>query len=85
VARGRVELGEVAAAVLAIGLGLARFRGRRRGMFRALAGLMIGLIVVGLPARWLHSALGAADPRHHHRPGRPAGVRGDPAAAGRRA
>ena len=35
---------------------LARFRGRRRGMFRALAGLAIGLVVVGLPARWLQIA-----------------------------
>jgi len=49
--------GGIAAAVIsAIGLVLARLRGRRRGMFRALAGLVIGLVVVGLPARWLQVA-----------------------------
>ena len=49
--------GGIAAAVIsAAGLVLARFRGRRRGMFRALAGLVIGLIVVGIPARWLQTA-----------------------------
>jgi uncharacterized protein (DUF1499 family) len=49
--------GAVAGAVVsALGLGLAGFRGRRRGMFRALAGLAIGLVAVGLPATWLHTA-----------------------------
>jgi uncharacterized protein (DUF1499 family) len=56
VLRYAVYGGIAAAAVSATGLVLARFRGRRRGMFRALAGLAIGLIVVGLPARWLHTA-----------------------------
>ena len=45
-----------AAAISAVGLALAGFRGRRRGMFRALAGIAIGLIAVGLPASWLHTA-----------------------------
>ena len=35
---------------------LACWRGRRRGLFRALAGLAIGLVAVGLPARWLQTA-----------------------------
>jgi uncharacterized protein (DUF1499 family) len=49
--------GGIAGAVIsAVGLVLAGFRGRRRGMFRALAGLAIGLIVVGVPARWLQVA-----------------------------
>lgn len=49
--------GGIAGAVIsAVGLVLAGFRGRRRGMFRALAGLAIGLIVVGLPAYWLQVA-----------------------------
>jgi uncharacterized protein (DUF1499 family) len=49
--------GGIAGAVIsATGLVLARYRGRRRGMFRALAGLAIGLIVVGVPARWLYVA-----------------------------
>jgi len=48
--------GIAAVAVSALGLVLARFRGRRRGMFRALVGLAIGLVVVGLPARWLQTA-----------------------------
>jgi uncharacterized protein (DUF1499 family) len=48
--------GIAGAAISAIGLVLARFRGRRRGMFRALAGLAIGLVVVGVPARWLQIA-----------------------------
>jgi uncharacterized protein (DUF1499 family) len=48
--------GIAAAAVSALGLVLARFRGRRRGMFRALAGMAIGLVVVGLPAFWLQTA-----------------------------
>ena len=54
--RYAVYAGLAAAALSVLGLVLARFRGRRRGMFRALAGLAIGLIVVGLPARWLHTA-----------------------------
>jgi uncharacterized protein (DUF1499 family) len=49
--------GGIAGAVIsAVGLVLARYRGRRRGMFRALAGLALGLIVVGLPAYWLQVA-----------------------------
>jgi uncharacterized protein (DUF1499 family) len=48
--------GIAGAALSALGLVLAGFRGRRRGMFRALAGLAIGLVVVGLPAFWLQTA-----------------------------
>jgi uncharacterized protein (DUF1499 family) len=48
--------GIAAAVVSAVGLVLARPRGRRRGMFRALAGLVIGLIVVGVPWSYARSA-----------------------------
>jgi uncharacterized protein (DUF1499 family) len=56
--------GGIAAAVVStVGLVLARPRGRRRGMFRALAGLVIGLIVVGVPWSYARSAR-AAPPIH---------------------
>ena len=55
--------GIAAAVVSAIGLVLARPRGRRRGMFRALAGLVIGLIAVGVPWSYARSAR-AAPPIH---------------------
>jgi uncharacterized protein (DUF1499 family) len=45
-----------AVAVAAAALILAPWRGQRRGMFRALAGLIIGLITVGVPAYYLHVA-----------------------------
>jgi uncharacterized protein (DUF1499 family) len=45
-----------AVAVSAVALILAPLRGQRRGMFRALAGLIIGLITVGIPAYYLHVA-----------------------------
>jgi uncharacterized protein (DUF1499 family) len=45
-----------AVAVSAAALILAPWRGQRRGMFRALAGLIIGLITVGIPAYYLHVA-----------------------------
>jgi uncharacterized protein (DUF1499 family) len=48
--------GIAAAAVAAAALILAPVRGQRRGMFRALAGLAIGLITVGVPAYYLHTA-----------------------------
>ena len=48
--------GIAAAAVSAAALILAPLRGQRRGMFRALAGLVIGLITVGVPAYYLHTA-----------------------------
>ena len=48
--------GIAAAAVSAAALILAPLRGQRRGMFRALAGLIIGLTAVGLPAYHLHTA-----------------------------
>jgi uncharacterized protein (DUF1499 family) len=48
--------GIAAAAVSAAALILAPLRGQRRGMFRALAGLVIGLIAVGVPAYYLHTA-----------------------------
>ena len=51
--------GGLAAAVLsAAALILAPLRGQRRGMFRALAGLIIGLIAVGVPAYYLQKARG---------------------------
>ncbi len=46
----------VAVAVSALALILAPWRGQRRGMFRALAGLVIGLVTVGIPAYYLHVA-----------------------------
>ena len=48
--------GIAAAAVSAVALILAPLRGERRGMFRALAGLTIGLITVGVPAYYLYTA-----------------------------
>jgi uncharacterized protein (DUF1499 family) len=48
--------GIAAAAVSATALILAPWRGQRRGMFRALAGLAIGLITVGVPAYYLYTA-----------------------------
>jgi uncharacterized protein (DUF1499 family) len=45
-----------AVGVSAVALILAPWRGQRRGMFRALAGLIIGLITVGIPAYYLHVA-----------------------------
>jgi uncharacterized protein (DUF1499 family) len=48
--------GIAAAAVSIAALILAPWRGQRRGMFRALAGLIIGLITVGVPAYYLQTA-----------------------------
>ena len=48
--------GIAAAAVSAAALILAPLRGQRRGMFRALAGLVLGLVTVGVPAYYLHTA-----------------------------
>ena len=49
--------GGIAAAVIsAAALILAPLRGHRRGMLRALAGLVIGLITVGVPAHYLQAA-----------------------------
>ena len=48
--------GTAAALVSATALILAPLRGQRRGMFRALAGLVIGLITVGVPAYYLYTA-----------------------------
>jgi hypothetical protein len=49
--------GGIAAAVLsAAGLVLAPLRAQRRGMFRALLGLIIGLVVVGVPLSYLQTA-----------------------------
>ena len=48
--------GIVAAAVAAAALVLAPLRGQRRGMFRALAGLAIGLVAVGVPWSYLRTA-----------------------------
>jgi uncharacterized protein (DUF1499 family) len=48
--------GIAAAAVSAAAIILAPLRGQRRGMFRALAGLAIGLITVGVPAYYLYTA-----------------------------
>jgi uncharacterized protein (DUF1499 family) len=48
--------GIAAAAVSAAALILAPLRGQRRGMFRALAGLVVGLITVGVPAYYLYTA-----------------------------
>jgi uncharacterized protein (DUF1499 family) len=48
--------GIAAAVVSAAALVLAPLRARRRGMLRALAGLVIGLITVGVPAWFLQTA-----------------------------
>ena len=48
--------GIAAAAVSTAALILAPWRGQRRGMFRALGGLIIGLMTVGVPAYYLQTA-----------------------------
>jgi uncharacterized protein (DUF1499 family) len=48
--------GIVAAVLSAVALILAPLRGHRRGMLRALAGFVIGLITVGVPAWYLQTA-----------------------------
>jgi uncharacterized protein (DUF1499 family) len=48
--------GIAAALVSAAALILAPMRGQRRGMFRALAGLIVGLITVGVPSYYLYAA-----------------------------
>jgi uncharacterized protein (DUF1499 family) len=48
--------GIAAAVVSAAALILAPLRGHRRGMLRALAGLVVGLIAVGVPAWYLQKA-----------------------------
>jgi uncharacterized protein (DUF1499 family) len=49
--------GGIAAALLsAVGLVIAPLRAQRRGMFRALAGLIVGLVVVGVPLSYLQTA-----------------------------
>jgi uncharacterized protein (DUF1499 family) len=49
--------GGIAAAVLsAAGLIIAPLRAQRRGMFRALAGLIVGVVVAGVPLSYLHTA-----------------------------
>ena len=49
--------GGIAAAVIsAAGLVIAPLRAQRRGMFRALAGLIIGLAVAGVPLSYLQTA-----------------------------
>jgi uncharacterized protein (DUF1499 family) len=48
--------GVAAAALSAVALILAPLRAQRRGMLRALAGLVIGLIAVGVPAYYLQKA-----------------------------
>jgi uncharacterized protein (DUF1499 family) len=56
VLRWAVYGGIAAAVVSAAGLTLARRRAQRRGMFRAIAGLAIGLVVAGVPLSYLHTA-----------------------------
>ena len=49
--------GGIAAAVIsAAGLVIAPLRAQRRGMFRALAGLVVGLFVAGVPLSYLQTA-----------------------------
>jgi uncharacterized protein (DUF1499 family) len=49
--------GGIAAAVTsAAGLVIAPLRAQRRGMFRALAGLIVGLVVAGVPLSYLQTA-----------------------------
>ncbi|MGH6896337.1 MAG: DUF1499 domain-containing protein [Geminicoccaceae bacterium] len=49
--------GGIAAAVISVaGLVIAPLRAKRRGMFRALAGLIIGLVVAGVPLSYLQTA-----------------------------
>lgn len=51
--------GGIAAAALSFaGLIAAPLLGHRRGMFRALAGIVIGLVVVGIPWSWYRTAQG---------------------------
>ena len=56
VVRWAVYGGIAAAVVSAAGLVLAPLRAQRRGMFRALAGLVIALVTVGVPLSYLHTA-----------------------------
>jgi uncharacterized protein (DUF1499 family) len=48
--------GLAAAALSAAALILAPWRGQRRGLFRALAGVAVGLITVGVPAYYMYTA-----------------------------
>ncbi|MGH6902130.1 MAG: DUF1499 domain-containing protein [Geminicoccaceae bacterium] len=48
--------GFAAALISAVGLVIAPLRAQRRGMFRALAGLIIGLLVIGVPLSYLQTA-----------------------------
>jgi uncharacterized protein (DUF1499 family) len=48
--------GIAAALISAVGLVIAALRAQRRGMFRALAGLILGLVVAGVPLSYLQSA-----------------------------
>jgi uncharacterized protein (DUF1499 family) len=48
--------GIAAALISAVGLVIAPLRAQRRGMFRALAGLIVGLVVAGVPLSYLQSA-----------------------------
>src|SRR5690606_9305941 len=54
--RGAAYGGIAVAMISAAALILAPLRGHRRGMLRALAGLVIGLITVGVPAWYLQQA-----------------------------
>ena len=56
VVRWAVYGGIAAAVISAAGLVIAPLRAKRRGMFRALAGLIIGLVVVGVPLSYLRTA-----------------------------
>ena len=56
VVRWAVYGGIAAAVISAAGLVIAPLRARRRGMFRALAGLIIALAVVGVPLSYLQTA-----------------------------
>jgi uncharacterized protein (DUF1499 family) len=56
VIRWAAYAGVAAAVISAGGLVLAPLRAQRRGMFRALAGSVIGLIVVGVPLSYLQTA-----------------------------
>jgi uncharacterized protein (DUF1499 family) len=54
--RWAVYGGIAAALISAVGLVIAPLRAQRRGMFRALAGLIVGLVVVGVPLSYLQTA-----------------------------
>jgi uncharacterized protein (DUF1499 family) len=54
--RWAVYGGIAAALISAAGLVIAPLRAERRGMFRALAGLIVGVIVAGVPLSYLHTA-----------------------------